>query len=460
MHLPTDIVQDFAQSIVDTGYESLPLAAIDAAKKSILDTFGCILAASGTEPAIRGSVDLVRENAGKPESTIFGFGVKVPATMAAFANGAMAHSLDFDDRTAWGAHAGSSLIPAAFAIAESRGGVSGKRMIAAVAAGQDLFIRLRCNVGWRQDWNLSTVLGVFSAAATAAHVLGLDRAKLVHAMGIASMQAAGTMEMIFATGSDLRGMYGGFSAKGAVLGALLAEKGTTGIGTLFEGKTGLFNTYFGGKYDRDKMLNKLGIEYLGAGMLYKPWPVVGIAHTYVHAAIELMKENRLRPDEIERVEVLVGDFQQEMSYPLESRRAPATAVDAKFSLPFIVALAVTKGQVTIGDFSAQALKDALVLEMAQKVCPVHDSSADWKTKSPEGRVRILTRDGRTLERLGSKVPGSPEAPMTWDQLASKFRGCANAAAAPMSDDRVETATQLARELESLDDVMEFARVIA
>ena len=458
--MPQEIVHDFAQAIAGTRYESLSPAAIVAAKKSILDTFGCILAASGSEPAVRAVVEVARECGDKPQSTIFGFGGKAPAVWAAFANGAMAHCLDFDDRTPWGAHAGSSLIPAAFALAEARGGVSGKQMIAAIAAAQDLFVRLRCNVGWRQDWNLSNVLGVITAAGAASHVLALGPEKTAHALGIASMASAGTMELIFGTGSDLRGMYAGFSAKGAVLAALMAEKGLTGIGSLFEGKAGIFNTYFAGSYKREEMLAGLGNHYLGAGMLYKPWPAVGIAHNYIHAVLELMKEHRLQPVQVERIEVFVGDFQKEMSHPLESRRAPATAVDAKFSLPFVVALAATTGGVTVADFSAQGLKDPQVLAMAQRVVPVKDSVADSKDKSPVARVRVVTRDGRSFERRGDKVPGSPDAPMTWDQLAVKFQGCARAAAVPLSDERIAAATRLANDFDKLYDVTEFVRAIA
>ena len=137
------------------------------------------------------------------------------------------------------------------------------------------------------------MVGAFSATASAAHILGLSARQTAHAFGIASQQSCGTMEVIFATGSDLRGMYAGFTAKGVVIAALLAQKGITGIDTLFEGKAGIFNVYFGGKYDREKMLDGLGEQFLGSTTLYKAWPAVGNSHTYIHAVIELMKESRL-----------------------------------------------------------------------------------------------------------------------------------------------------------------------
>ena len=212
-----DLSKEFANHVVNTRYENLSSEAIETAKKSILDILGVILAGSGMEPAVRGVADVILGAAGGAESSVLGFGGKAPAPMAAFANGVMAHCLDFDDQTPWGAHPDSSVVPAVLAVAERVGGISGRDLITAVALGQDLFVRLRCNVEWRQDWNLSSVVGVFSAAAAAAHVLKLNREQVAHALGIASMQSGGTMELVFGIGSDLRGMYAGFTAQGAVL---------------------------------------------------------------------------------------------------------------------------------------------------------------------------------------------------------------------------------------------------
>lgn len=279
------------------------------------------------------------------------------------------------------------------------------------------------------------MVGAFAGAAAAAYIQGLSREQISHALGIASMQSSGTMQAIFGIDSDLRGMYAGFTAQGAVMSVLLAQKGITGIGELFEGKAGIFNVYFGGKYDREKMVERLGKEYLGGSMLYKAWPAVGNVHTYIHATIELMKEHDLKHDDIKQIKVFVGDFHQRMCYPLELRRSPATLIDAKFSLPFCVALAAVRGQIRISDFSAEALRDSEVLGIAQKVLPIEDSSLDWKAKIPDGRMEIVTRDGRSFARVGDNVPGSPEAPMSWESVAQKFRDCASVAASPIAPDK-------------------------
>jgi len=361
MIIQTDISNNFAAFVANAKYSDIPADAVESAKKSILDTLGVILAASGAEPAVRGVVDLVRESGGRPESSILGFGGRVPAMMAAFANGAMAHCLDFDDHAPEGHHPSSSIVPAAFALAERVGGISGQEMVAAVAIGQDLFLRLRRNVVWKQDWHLTTVLGVFSAAAACGRVLGFSPEQMVNAFGIAGVQSSGTMELAYGVGSDLRGMYAGFSSKGAVLAALMAQKGVTGTKSMFEGKAGLFNTYFGGQYDREKMLNGLGRDYGGGSILYKPWPSCGASHAYIHATLELMKQNALTVGDIKEIRVHVGDFQNQLCQPLEGRRKPKTFADAKFSIPFVVAVAATRGQVKVSDFTGDTLSDSRVL---------------------------------------------------------------------------------------------------
>ncbi|MPR05486.1 MmgE/PrpD family protein [Microvirga tunisiensis] len=455
-----DLCYVFADFAANASYKKLPEDAIEGAKRSILDTLGVILAASGMEPASRVAVDLARESGGRPESTILAFGGKVPAVMAAFANGAMAHSLDYDDQTPWGQHASSTLIPAVFAVSERKGQVSGKEMITAVAIGQDLFNRLRRHIDWKKDWFFTTVMGVFSATAAAGRVLNLPANQIANALGIASLQSSGTTEMINATGSDLRAIYAGFPAKGAVLATLLAERGLSGIPTLFEGRYGILSLYFGGRYDRERIISGLGEEFTGGLTLYKRWPAVGTAHSHIHATMALVKENNLSPDDIDEIRVFVGDYHQLMSEPLEVRRAPKTLVDAKFSLPFLVAVAAVRGDMRLADFTDEALGSPEVLAAAQKVVPIEDRSLDWKLELPPGRVEIVMRDGRRFERVGTGIPGSVEAPMSWQDIVDKFDDCVATAATPFPAAKVRRIRQLVQSLEEAEDATELLRLAA
>ena len=452
-----DLSLEIADFFVETRFEKLPQSAIDGAKKSILDTLGVCLAASGREPAVRALVDAVMESGGRAESSVLGFGGRVPAIMAAFANGAMAHCLDYDDQTPWGQHSASTLLPAVYAVSERKGRVSGKQMISAVAAGQDLFNRFRSNIDWRKDWNFSTVMGVFCATAASGYILGLSKDQIAHALGIASMQSCGTMEVICSTGSDLRALYAGFPAKGAVLAALLAERNISGVPAVFDGQHGIMNMYFNGKYDRNKILDGLGRDYTGGLTLYKRWPAVGTAHSHIHATIELMTQHDLKLSDIAEIRVYVGDYHQLMCDPIETRRVPETLVDAKFSLPFLVAVAAVHRDVRLSDFDEDALRNSEVLAAAQKVMPITDSSLDWKLELPPGRVEIVMYDGRTFDRVGTAVPGSAENPMSWDDIFRKFADCAAAAIHPWPMEQIEQAFRMAKGLEDLDDAAELLR---
>jgi 2-methylcitrate dehydratase PrpD len=456
----TDIGQCFADFAVGVRYEQLPAPAVTAAKKTILDSLAVMLAASGTEPAVRAVVDLVQESGGRPEASVLGFGFKAPAIMAAFANGAMAHSLNYDDQLPWGQHPSLSIVPAALAITERRSGVSGRDLLAAIAAGQDIFTRLRCNVDWRKDWNLSTVMGVFAATATAGRLLGLSREQMRHAFAAASMQSSGVMAVVSGPGSELGGIYGAFPAKGAVTAALLAEKGMVGVEAVFESKLGIFSTYFDGRYDRDAMLAGLGTDFTGAVTLYKPWAAIGTAHSHIHATIEVASREDLDVDEIDEFRVYTGDCHEILCTPLDARRAPGTLLDARFSLPFLVAFAAVRRALPISEFTADKLSDPRVLAVARKVVPIRDPTLDWKFELPHGRIEIIMRDGRRLDWVGDNVPGSAAAPMTWDDVARKFEDCASAAAVPAAPGDIRRAQRIAQDLESVEDATDLLRVIS
>ncbi len=245
-----------------------------------------------------------------------------------------------------------------------------------------------------------------------------------------------------------------------MLAVLLADKGVTGVPEIFEGKHGILDLYFGGQYDREGILESLGTNYTGEQTLYKRWPTVGTAHSHIHATIELVKKHDLALNDIAEIRVFVGDYHQLMCDPLEARRAPSTLVDAKFSLPYIVAVAAAHRDVRLMDFTAQALNDATILDVARKVVPIPDQTLDWKSTLPAGRVEIVTRDGRKFEAVGTDIPGSATSPMSWDDIVAKFTDCAAASVVAPPAARVNEAAAMARNLESVDDATQLVRMLS
>ena len=244
------------------------------------------------------------------------------------------------------------------------------------------------------------------------------------------------------------------------MAALLAEKGITGVPGVFEGKYGIMQVYFGNRYNRAKIVDGLGEEYTGGLTLYKRWPAVGTAHSHIHATMDLVKEHDLQPEQIREIRAFVGDYHQIMCDPLDARRVPATLVDAKFSLPFLVAVAAVRRDMRLGDFTNAGLRDPRVLATAQKVVPVKDETLDWKLELPPGRIEIVTSDGRTFQRIGNDVPGSATAPMSWEDIVCKFDDCASVANVPRLPGELATVHDMARRLEQLDDATELLRLLS
>ena len=447
----TDLVHHFARHAATLRYDDMSEPARDAARKSVLDTLGVIQAASGLEPACRAAYQVAIEAGGTPQASLLAYGGKTSAIMAAFANGALVHGLDYDDLTPWGQHCGSSILPAVFAVAERQGGVSGRDLIAGIAVGQDIFARLLRYTGWRKDWNFSTVAGVYAGVAAAGRVMGFDADRMAAAMGIATLQSAGVMEMVAGSGSDLRGLYAGFSAKGAVLSVLMAEQGLGGIERAFEGPNGVMTCYFDGRYDREAMLHGLGQDLMGETTLYKRWPCVGTAHSHMKAALDIVTDHNVALEDIAQITLHVGDYHLLMSEPLPERQAPKTSADAKFSLPFLVSVAMVRGGMSVRDFTAAGLHDPQVLALAQKVDLHPDPALDWNGALPPGRVQITLRDGRSWLREGTRVPGNADNPMTWADLEAKFSECAAVGVRPLTPEHQSRVIQMAQALHELPD---------
>jgi 2-methylcitrate dehydratase PrpD len=229
---------------------------------------------------------------------------------------------------------------------------------------------------------------------------------------------------------------------------------------VFEGRKGFFATYFPGGHDRDAILEGLGVDYKGSATLYKPWAAVGTAHSHIHATLELMDEHHLDVDDIEEFRVFVGDCHEGLCAPLDVRRAPSKLMDARFSLPFLVAFAAVRRRLGVADLTQAALSDPRVRALAQRVVPISDSSLDWKLQLPNGRVEIVLRDGRRIEKVAHDVPGSTEVPMTWEDISRKFGECAAAATVPPSAGQIDRATQIARQLEYHDDATDLIRALS
>jgi 2-methylcitrate dehydratase PrpD len=471
--LDEEATRVLSQFIADTRYEDLPRIVAERVKHSILDTLGIIMPASVLMPDLRAAIDLRIEAGGRAESSILGYGVKAPAWEAAFCNGARGHALDYADGHLEAVYrVGISCIPAAFAVAERVGGVSGRTFIAAVAAAEEILCRLGVSVARRRlsmgPWHCGILMGNFGATAAAAKILGLDAERTDRALGIAFMQTGGT-ESTTAPDSNIRGMYAGFVSQTGVLAALMSQRGVLGPrGCLESPENGLFNAYFQGRYDREALLEGLGSRYEVENLSFKPWPACAFTHPYIGAALGVMAENHLQPQDVAEIDVYVGKINWALCEPIDpdSGRVPTTTNDAKRSIPFNVAIAVARGRMSFQDFTPEGLRNVEILDMARKIKRVSDPELDTGnfakqgSQLPPGKVGVVDRKGRRHVKQVSLPYGHHQNPMKADHLVEKFRDCLAFAPKPLSAAEIERVIDALLHLEDVSEVREVLRPLA
>ncbi len=442
-------------------YEDLPAEVRQRTKWNILDTLGIIVAASSVAEGCRELVGIITDGGGKAESTLLGFGGKVPAWMAAFGNGAMARALCYDDAHDDAAtHPSSISVPVALATAERVGGVSGSDFITAVALGTEIVCRMGLAVcgsaqGWAGDWFLATVQGIFAGAAACGRLLGLDAGNMQHAFGIALCSSAGTMEALNPDSlATIGSLMPGFTAKASVLSALMAERGIGGPRNSLEGKAGLFPIYFRGRYDREILLGGLGQRFRCGEISVKPWPAVRNYHGYIEATLGLVRDHDIADGDIERIVAST-------TTPAERfQRQPSSPSAAVRSLPYLLAIAAVKRRIRIADIVPEALKDVATQALARRVTAQHDERFGPASRMGSGKVEIVLRDGRSYSRELAVAYGHPDHPISWDDLTGKFRECASYSEKPIPRQHVEQVINMVDRLEEVRDVAEVVRLLA
>jgi 2-methylcitrate dehydratase PrpD len=448
-----NISQALAKHIASVRFEDLPSEAVEAAKKSLLDTVGVILAATRLGEGCRHFVELALEFGGRAESSIIGFGKRVPSFMAAFANGSMAHALDYEDTHEQAlVHPSASTVPAALAIAEAMGAVSGRKLLAAIAVGNDLVCRLglAAKVDPRDyGWYMPPILGAFGAVAAASHLLELDNEKILSALSLTLCQATCSAELVYSPRSSVRSVRDAFSAKAGVLGALLAQRGVVGFEQPIDGAAGLYASFFRGQYDPTVLLEGLGRFFEGARVSYKPWPSCRGTHAYIETVLQWREHYGLQPAEVEEIRVRVSPLNRVLCEPPDVKQRPTTPINAKFSLPFVIGVALVYGRVGLEHFSEEALMDREVLAVAKKVQHYVDSSLG--SKETGGGALELRARGEVFSEETAFAYGHPDHPMDFNTLLDKFADCARYALRPLPKSTANDLAKMVFSLETLDN---------
>lgn len=450
-------VQLLMEKIVGLKYEDLPSIVVDTAKKSILDTLGVILAANTLGEGCRKFVELATSWGGlKGESTVLGFNLRTSPPMAAFANGSMAHPLDYEEVHDFAfVHPSAQTFPAILAISESIGEISGKEFITALALGNEFTVRLGlCRTYYGEDALFlcnPPNLGIFGATLAVSKVLGLNEKEIISALSLALCQASFSSEVMADPKSIIRATREAFTSKAAVVSAVLAQKGIRGSEKPIEGKHGLFKLYFGNSCDPSQLTWNFGRNFEYANISLKPWPSCRGTHPHIQAALSMVEEYGLEANDVEEMCVQIHPMDKFLCEPLPNKINPTSAIDAKASLPFTVATSIVYKNVDLESFTPQRLTETKVLELAKRT----NYRIDLDLKKPiQGGVTVKTKSGRIYSKkvYADTLLGSPKNPLSWEDIKSKFLKCTKYAANKIDEKALEELIHAVLKFEEVDDV--------
>lgn len=454
MELP--LTRHLASFCHNLRYENLSAEVVDRTKYFFLDYLGVAVRGSlsdSSPPVYRLSGDL----GGVGNATLLGRTEKVAFAYAALANGASAHSVELDDTHQGGSiHLGVSVFSAALAVAEQEQ-ASGRDFIAAAVAGFEtaarLAMALRPKEHYTRGFHPTATCGTFGAAVAAAKLLGLSEAQLVSALGIAGSQASGSMEFL-TDGAWTKRFHPGWSAFSGIHAALLAREGFIGPTTIIEGKDGFLKAYTS-QADPRKITDGLGSEFQILQTAVKPHSCCRYTQAPIDATLQLVKEHNLQPQDIERVTIgMLETGIPVICEPAERKRRPLGIVDAQFSLPFGVAVALIKRRAGLEEFSEPMLIDPLVQQVMAKVGYVRDPELEknYPREWPAWARAKLT-DGREVFAHVRYPKGDPENPLSWDELIEKYRGLTSAV---WQSNTINHVLAAVRSIEQQTNMKEFA----
>ncbi len=450
-----DCIYELAKFCIETPYEDIPKKTIENAKKLVLDIIATITAGSTAAICPEVAAKFI-DWGGKEESNVLVYSKRLPAPAAAMVNGTMAHARYFDDTHDNAViHTGVSVIPTALAVAEANGNTSGKDFLKAVVMGVDVFTRLTYGAGltvFQSGFMYTSLFAYFASAIAASIVDGHNTEQAVNTCGIVLSQASGILQTIMDSALTKR-MQPGFAAQAASQAAFLTDIGVTGCKDVLEGPKGFYQVYFRGNYHRENILKNLGKTWYIDELAYKPYPCCRYTHSGIDGIKKIMREHNVNADNIVSIDVSTTEqVGFSVCNPIEKRRHPQCVVDAQFSIPFTMASAIINGNVDLSTFEEKNFDDEKILALTSKINPYIDEEIEKKYSGcAPTRVVVHTADG-DFEDCVVIPKGSPENPMSIDEILEKLNGTKAYAAYPVKDGAFEEIVETVKKLEEYDNV--------
>ncbi len=434
-----------AEHAASVRFENLSAAAIERAKIFTLDTIGVGIA-GGSTPEIAPLLQAVQGWGDTQEVGLWGTRRKLSLGQAVLLNAYQIHCQEFDCLHEGAVlHAMATLLPVLLTESQVRGGVTGKALIAALAAGVDV----ACTIGLASKQGLRffrpATSGGFGAVAGLANLRGFDAQRTLAAFGHQLAQVSGTMQG-HTEGSVVLPLQVGMNARAALQSCDLAQSGFPSLQLPLTGRFG-YLPMFETEWDLELPMKTLGEIWQVAELSHKPYPSGRATHGGIEGLMVLRDQHGFQPEEIEQIIVhgpsLINHLVNRPPVQLPSPNY------ARLCMPFALAKVLQHGSLDPMHFRGEALHDPQTFVLSQKVSMQIDDNPNPNALAPQ-RVSVRLKDGRVLEHSIDTMLASPKRPLSEEARMKKFQRCWSLAAEPM-DDSAGLVT-LIHGLERCDDV--------
>jgi 2-methylcitrate dehydratase PrpD len=437
----SDTIEDF---VVSFDPKSLPPLAIERARLAFIDTFAVMLAGSREEgAAIVG--EMVKQEGAAPKVSVVGQSFRTSPQLAALANGVAAHIMDYDFSSLLGQPT-SPIIPALLPLAESIGATPAE-VTAAFIVGFEVCLKLARSAPEQSSvggWHAVGTIGTMGAAMACARLLKVPREHLADVLGIAASLSAGLSANF---GTMTKPLHSGSAARNAILAATLGRGGFTASSIALDNPvSGYFRAFDRGTKVSFEPIAELGRRYelVERGFKPKRYPCGGLGHTAIDATLEL--RNEIKVADVTAIKASITKYAASRI----GSAYPTSIESAKFSMPYVAAYTALYGPPMLKAFTEDAIHDEATKVLARKVSVAIDPEfADVLEESPS-RVTVTLADGRTVQKMRYYASGTPQMPLTKEQVEEKFFSCAERAV-----DRA-AATKIFAFLNRFDEERSFA----
>src|SRR5215831_13191804 len=412
----SELIADFT---IGFDLKSAPPLAVERARLAFTDTMGVMLAGS-REKVAEIACDMVKAEGSAPAASVVGQSFRASPQLAALANGVAAHAMDYDFSYIMGQPM-VPIIPALLPLAETTGAAPSE-VIAAYIVGFEVASRMaRANPTQSRErgWHAVGTIGTTGAAAACARLLKLPAAAIPDVIGI-SASLAGSITSNF--GTMTKPLHAGQAARNGLMAALLGQRGFSANPSALEGTNGYFKAFAGGLEVSFAPFHDLGqkLDIVERGFRPKLYPCGGLGHTAIDATLEL------RPQLLPRIDDITGITAGITRYASQriGSKYPVSVENAKFSMPYVAAYTLVHGAPFLAAFTEEAIRDERVRAAARLVSVAIDPEfAEIYEESPS-RIIVTLRDGSKIEKLRYYASGTPQFPLTREQIEQKFMDCA------------------------------------